>query len=157
MRINSRALRPSKRLRGQNLYLFLGLLIPMMMLLGAVIDFGRFMLLHAQAASLADSAARSAANALDLNGSISGNWVLNQTVANRQAQNIFQYWQDNRLVYESWMEIRLERVEINKTKVRVIVVAECDPWFLGAIGVKTFSVRVEGYARAAIGIIKEEN
>jgi hypothetical protein len=129
----------------------------MMMLLGAVIDFGRFMLLHAQAASLADSAARSAANALDLNASGGGNWYLNEKVANNQADAVFTNWQTNRLVYETWMQIRLERVERNGTKVRVIVVAECDPWFLGAIGVKTFSVRVEGYARAAIGITKEEN
>jgi hypothetical protein len=129
----------------------------MMMLLGAVIDFGRFMLLHAQAASLADSAARSAANALDLNISGRGIWQLNKNVAEGQADMVFSNWQINRLVYESWMQIRLEHVEINGTKVRVIVVAECDPWFLGAIGVKTYSVRVEGYARAAIGITKEEN
>jgi hypothetical protein len=147
----------SKRFRGQNLYLFLGLLPATMLILSAVIDFGRFMLLHAQAASLADSAAHASANALDLNKSSIGSWVLEPTLARRQADNIFTSWRDNRLPYENWMQIRLERIDVVGNKVHVTVFAECSPIFLQAIGVGTYSIRVDSYARAAVGVQSEES
>jgi hypothetical protein len=127
----------------------------MMLLLSAVIDFGRFMLLHAQAASLADSAAQASANALNLNSSSPGNWVLEPTLARRQADNIFASWRQNRLPYENWMQIRLERVDVVGNKVHVTVFAECSPIFLEAIGVGTYTIRVDSYARAAVGIQSE--
>lgn len=147
----------SKRFRGQNLYLFLGLLPAMMLLLCAVIDFGRFMLLHAQAASLANSAARSSANALDLNNSYPGQWVLNPTLARTQADSVFASWRQNRLPYEEWMQIRLERIDVVQNRVHVTVYAECQPLFLQIIGVGTYSIRVDAYARAAVGIENEES
>jgi hypothetical protein len=145
-----------KKFRGQNLYLFLGLLPAMMIMLGAVIDFGRFMLLHAQAAALADSTALAASNAIDMNLSVPGGWLLDKGAARNLADSIFMEWNANRLEYETWMQIRMESITIVGNRVRVVVVGECDPWFLGAIGVDTFSVRVESYARAAVGVEEEE-
>jgi hypothetical protein len=148
-----------KRFRGQNLYLFLGLLPAMMLLFSAVIDFGRFMLLHAQVASMADSAALAAANALDIKSSSPGHWELNSELAHNLAKRIFINWNTNRLPYEEWMQIRMEQIDVmeGSNRVRVVVVGECQPLFLGAIGVSTYTVRVVSYARAAVGIINEDN
>lgn len=144
-----------KKRRGQNLVFFIGLLPIFLMALGLVVDFGRFMILHAQAAAMADSVALSAANALDLH-STPGNWMLDQEYARRRADFIFTSWSINHLPYESWMEIRLDQFIVQANRVKVVVHAECQPIFLGAFGVGPYSIDVASYARAAVGISKEE-
>jgi hypothetical protein len=146
---------PSKRSRGQVLYLFLGLLVALMLIYAAVKEFGRFMLLHGYTAAYADLAAVSAANALDLNASKFGDWQLNEGVARKLAEAKLVEFRKTRLQYEAWIMIRLESVTIAQNKVHVVAVGECPPIFLSAIGVNTFYVRVDSYARAAIGIENE--
>lgn len=144
-----------KRTRGQNLYFFLGLAPILLVALGLVVDFGRYMILHAQAAALADMASISAANAVDLLASTPGAGKLNKGKADEFARSVISTWIEQRLPYEQWMTISVDHIETVGNKVRVVIHAECQPIFLGAFGVGPFSIDVDSYARAAVGISRE--
>jgi len=146
---------PRSRFKGAHLINFVGLFPLAIAALGITLDFGRAMMLKNQVKMVADSAALSCAEALDVSKAVnSGVYEINPVFALDRAKKVVTETKSS-ATSNSWMQIRIASVRVDGKHCTVLVFGSTPTIWMGFFGQKDWGVEAVSGSRAATGISKE--
>jgi Flp pilus assembly protein TadG len=120
-----------------------------------VTDLGRLLALKNQVRIAADSAALAAAGALDMQeAGLNSSFVLNKDWAVERANSAITTLQA-RDPDDDWMTYGLAAIDVDGSKVTVIVTGTGETLFGGYLGYNTLSANAISHARVAVGVNSE--
>ncbi|MCJ7568109.1 MAG: pilus assembly protein TadG-related protein [Anaerolineales bacterium] len=148
-------LRSERAQKGQLVLAFVVLFPVFIVCLFIVTDMGRLLALKNQVRIAADSAALAAAGALDMDqAGYHRNFVLNDYWATVRANDAITTLQA-RDPDDDWMTYGLSAIDVDGSRVTVIVTGTGETLFGGYLGYNTLSANAISHARAAVGVDRE--